>query len=342
MAGKKTEKKKEPVADRYGSMVYRRCGRSGLMLPAVCLGLWHYFGKDDDFDNARAMVHFAFDRGVTHFDIANAYGPPPGHAERWLKKIMKDMPRDELIVSTKAGFPVWPGPYGNWGSRKHLIASCDQSLKRSGLDYFDIFYHHRPDPETPVEETMAALEQLVRQGKVLYAGVSSYDAARTAAAARAISDMSSGAVPLTIHQPSYNMMNRWIEDELIDTCEQWGIGIIPFIPLNRGLLTDRYLHGIPEDSRAAKKRFVRRDEITEEYLEQIRGLAALAEERGQTIAQLAIAWILRDARVTAALIGASRPEQIEQNLGAVKNLEFTPEELARIDRILGFPKQAES
>jgi L-glyceraldehyde 3-phosphate reductase len=324
-----------PSDERYDTMRYNRCGRSGLKLPAVSLGLWHNFGGVDAFENARAMVHRAFDLGITHFDLANNYGPPPGSAEETFGRILRqDLARyrDELVISTKAGWDMWPGPYGDWGSRKYLVASLDQSLKRMGLDYVDIFYHHRPDPETPLEETMTALDHIVRCGKALYAGISSYDPEQTRRAAKILREL---GTPCLIHQPSYNMFDRWIEDGLLDVLEEEGIGCIVFSPLAQGLLTDRYLDGIPEDSRAAKPHgYLSRDDVTAERLVKIRSLNEIAQARGQTLAQMALAWNLRHAGMTSVLVGASRTRQIEDNVAALENLEFTEEELATIDRIL--------
>jgi L-glyceraldehyde 3-phosphate reductase len=316
-------------------MQYHRTGRSGLLLPAISLGLWHNFGGVDSFENGRAMVRRAFDLGITHFDLANNYGPPPGSAERTFGEILRlDLAahRDELIISSKAGHEMWPGPYGNWGSRKYLLASLDQSLKRMGLEYVDIFYSHRPDPETPMEETLCALDQAVRSGKALYAGISRYDPKQTAAAVRILREL---GTPCLIHQPRYSLFDRSIEDGLLDVLGQEGVGGIAFCPLAQGMLTDRYLQGIPEGSRTSKAVFLKKSDITEGRMKQIRALNALAAERGQSLAQMALAWVLRDGRMTSALIGASRVEQIEQNVGALANLSFTAEELARIDGILG-------
>ena len=324
-----------PSDKRYDAMRYNRCGRSGLKLPAVSLGLWHNFGGVDTSENARAMVHRAFDLGITHFDLANNYGPPPGSAEETFGQILRqDLARyrDELVISTKAGWDMWPGPYGDWGSRKYLVASLDQSLKRMGLDYVDIFYHHRPDPETPLEETMAALDHIVRCGKALYVGISSYNPEQTRRAARILREL---GTPCLIHQPSYNMFDRWIEDGLLDVLEEEGIGCIVFSPLAQGLLTDRYLHGIPEDSRAAKPHgYLSRDDITEGRLVRIQKLNEIAQARGQTLAQMALAWNLRHPAMTSVLVGASRTRQIENNVAALEKLEFTEEELKAIDRIL--------
>jgi L-glyceraldehyde 3-phosphate reductase len=321
---------------RYETMQYRRCGRSGIRLPLISLGLWHNFGGVDTFENSRAMVRRAFDLGITHFDLANNYGPPPGSAESNFGEMLRlDLKpyRDELIISTKAGWDMWPGPYGNWGSRKYLLASLDQSLKRMGLEYVDIFYSHRPDPETPVEETMGALDQAVRSGKALYAGISSYDAEQTAAAAKILRAL---GTPCLIHQPRYSMFSRWVEDGLLDVLGDEGIGGIAFCPLAQGLLTDRYLEGIPADSRACKPHgFLKQKDIDEHRLGQVRALDEAARGRGQSLAQMALAWVLRDGRMTSALIGASRVEQIEQNVAALGNLQFSAEELAKIDGILG-------
>ena len=325
------------IADeaRYDTMQYRRSGKSGIRLPLISLGLWHNFGGVDTFENGRAMVRRAFDLGITHFDLANNYGPPPGSAEENFGEMLRlDLKpyRDELIVSSKAGWGMWPGPYGDWGSRKYLLASLDQSLKRMGLEYVDIFYSHRPDPETPIEETMGALDQAVRSGKALYAGISSYDAEQTKVAAKILREL---GTPCLIHQPKYSMFDRWIEDELLDVLGNEGIGGIAFCPLAQGLLTDRYLHGIPGDSRASKPHgFLKKNDIDEHRLTQIRALGAIAAERGQSLAQMALAWVLRDERMTSALIGASRVEQIEQTVAALANLSFSAEELAKIDAIL--------
>jgi len=324
-----------PAKQRYDNMKYNRCGRSGLLLPAISLGLWHNFGKVDPFQVCRKMIHRAFDLGVTHFDLANNYGPPPGSAEETFGKILKEdlsCHRDELIVSTKAGYLMWPGPYGDCGSRKYLTASLDQSLKRMGLDYVDIFYSHRPDPDTPIEETMAALDHAVHQGKALYAGISSYSPAQTAEAVRALKEL---GTPCLIHQASYSMLNRWVEEGLTDVLDEEGIGCIVFRPLAQGLLTDRYLNGIPEDSRAAKSHgFLKRETITEKLLENIRALNEIAANRNQSLAQMALAWILKDSRITSALIGASKVEQIEQNIAAMDNLEFAADELKELENIL--------
>jgi L-glyceraldehyde 3-phosphate reductase len=318
--------------NRYDRMPYRRCGRSGLKLPVVSLGLWHNFGGDRPLERQRAILRRAFDLGVTHFDLANNYGPPYGSAEENFGRIMaSDLRpyRDELVISTKAGWDMWPGPYGEFGSRKYLLASLDQSLQRMGLDYVDIFYSHRFDPDTPLEETMGALDSAVRAGKALYVGISSYSGERTAEAVRILREL---GTPLLIHQPSYSMLNRWIEDDLLDVLEQHGVGSIVFSPLAQGMLTDRYLDGIPSDSRAARDASLSPDWLTEENLAHIRALNEIAGRRGQTLAQMAIAWTLRDPRVTSALIGASSVEQLEDSLGAVAKLDFSDDELAEIDR----------
>ena len=320
---------------RYDTMQYRRSGRSGIRLPLISLGLWHNFGGVDIFENSRAMVLRAFDLGITHFDLANNYGPPPGSAESNFGEILRlDLKpyRDELIISSKAGWGMWPGPYGDWGSRKYLLASLDQSLRRMGLEYVDIFYSHRPDPETPIEETMGALDQAVRSGKALYAGISSYDAKQTSVAAKILREL---GTPCLIHQPKYSMFDRWVENGLLDVLGNEGIGGIAFCPLAQGLLTDRYLHGVPADSRASKPHgFLKKNDIDEHRLTQVRALGAVAKERGQTLAQMALAWVLRDGRMTSALIGASRVEQIEQNVAALENMDFSADELTSIDAIL--------
>jgi L-glyceraldehyde 3-phosphate reductase len=322
-----------PAEDRYDRMVYRRCGASGLRLPAISLGLWHNFGGDTPHETKRAIVRAAFDHGITHFDLANNYGPPPGSAETAFGEILRtDLAgyRDELVISSKAGYLMWPGPYGEWGSRKYLLASCDQSLERLGLDYVDIFYSHRFDPDTPLEETMGALDAIVRSGRALYAGISSYNSERTREAAAILKDL---GTPCLIHQPSYNMINRWVErDGLKDTLKELGIGSIAFTPLAQGMLTAKYLKGIPEGSRATQGKSLRREFLNDRAVENIRALNALAERRGQTLAQMAIAWVLRDGGITSALIGASRPSQVEDCVGAVANLDFTADELAEIDR----------
>jgi L-glyceraldehyde 3-phosphate reductase len=318
--------------DRYDSMPYRRSGRSGLQLPAISLGLWQNFGADRPLETSRAILRRAFDLGITHFDLANNYGPPYGSAEESFGRIMaKDLRpyRDELIISSKAGYDMWPGPYGDWGSRKYLLASLDQSLSRMGLDYVDIFYSHRADPDTPLEETMGALDTAVRQGKALYAGVSSYSAERTEEAARILRSM---GTPLTIHQPSYSLLNRWIERGLLDVLSSEGIGCIVFSPLAQGMLTDKYLDGVPESSRAAEEGSFSREMLTDENLERVRALNEIAQRRGQSLAQLALAWTLRDSRVTSALVGASSVGQLEQNVAALERLEFDDAELAEIER----------
>jgi len=313
-------------------MLYNRCGNSGLTLPAISLGLWHNFGGVDVYENAREMVLQAFDMGITHFDLANNYGPPPGSAEENFGKILRqDLSgyRDELIISTKAGYDMWPGPYGNWGSRKYLLASLDQSLQRMRLEYVDIFYSHRFDPETPLEETMMALDAAVRQGKALYAGISSYSAKKTAEAAAILRDL---GTPLLIHQPSYSMLNRWIEEKLLDTLEKEGIGSITFSPLAQGMLTDKYLQGVPKDSRAGKSGTALSEELlTEQNLKHIKALNEMATQRGQSLAQMALAWNLRHPQVTSVLVGASSVAQIQQNIAALNNLDFTDDELRRID-----------
>ncbi len=320
---------------RYDTMKYNRCGNSGLKLSAFSLGLWHNFGSADNYDNMVAMLTTAFDLGITHFDLANNYGPYPGSAEENFGKVMKNelKPyRDEIIVSTKAGYGMWAGPYGDHGSRKYLIASLDQSLKRLGLDYVDIFYHHRPDPETPMEETARALDHIVRSGKALYVGVSNYSAEQTKQMAEI---MKSLGTPLIIHQPRYNMFERWVEDGLLDVLDEEGMGSISFCPLAQGLLTNKYIHGIPADSRAAKASpFLTKDGITAEKIEKVISLNAIAENRGQSLAQMACAWNLRGGRLTSVLLGASRPAQIIENAAAISNLDFTQDELDAIDKIL--------
>ena len=320
---------------RYKAMQYRRSGQSGILLPAISLGLWHNFGGVDVFENGRAMVRRAFDLGLTHFDLANNYGSPPGSAESNFGEILRlDLKpyRDELVISTKAGYDMWPGPYGDWGSRKYLLASLDQSLKRMGLEYVDIFYSHRPDPATPLEETMSALDRAVRSGKALYAGISNYNPAQTRAAAKVLREL---GTPCLIHQPKYSMFVRTVEDGLLDALSEHGIGSIAFCPLAQGLLTGRYLDGVPADSRASKPHgFLKKQDIDDHRLAQIRALNQLAGERGQSLAQMALAWVLRDRRVTSALIGASRVEQIEQNVAALNNLAFSPNELAGMDAIV--------
>jgi len=323
----------QPAANRYDEMIYNRCGRSGLMLPAISLGLWHNFGEDKSAATAREICRTAFDLGITHFDLANNYGPPPGSAETLFGEILRSEfhgLRDELVISTKAGYRMWPGPYGEWGSRKYLLSSLDQSLRRMGLDYVDIFYSHRFDPETPLEETMLALDSAVRQGKALYVGLSSYNSRRTREALAILRELKT---PCIIHQPSYSMLNRWIEEDgLLDTLDALGMGSIVFSPLAQGMLTTKYLDGIPEQSRAAAGKSLRTGFLSEENLSRIRSLNDIAQRRGQTLAQMALAWVLRGGRVTSALIGASRPEQVIDCVGALKNLSFTADELAEIDR----------
>jgi L-glyceraldehyde 3-phosphate reductase len=326
-----------PSPKRYDKpSLYRRCGRSGLKLPLISLGLWHNFGGIDFFENSRAIARRAFDLGITHFDLANNYGPPPGSAEENFGKILAAdfaSHRDELIISTKAGYHMWAGPYGEWGSRKYLLASLDQSLRRLGLDYVDIFYHHRPDHDTPLEETMGALAHAVRSGKALYVGLSNYQPEETVRAARILRDM---GVPALIHQPVYNMFNRWIEPKLLDVLAAEGIGCIPFSPLAQGLLTNRYLAGIPEDSRAAKAHgFLKTEQVSPSTLAKVRELNTIAQARGQSLAQMALAWTIRDPRVTTALIGASKVSQLDENFAALNTLDFTSGELAKIDAIIG-------
>jgi L-glyceraldehyde 3-phosphate reductase len=320
---------------RYEAMEYRRCGNSGIMLPMISLGLWHNFGHNADFKNARNILRQAFDFGITHFDLANNYGPPYGSAEETFGRIMKKdfKPyRDELIISTKAGWDMWPGPYGNNGSRKYLIASLDQSLKRMGLDYVDVFYHHRPDPETPLEETMGALDHIVRQGKALYAGISQYSAEDTAKAYEILRKL---GTPLFIHQPRYSMFDRWVEGGLLEVLGSKGIGSIAFSPLEQGILTDKYLKGIPEDSRIAKDgRYLKKESVSEVIITKVRELNNIALNRGQSLAQMAIAWLLKDQRITTVLVGVSKPEQLAENIEAIKNLSFSEEELAKIESIL--------
>jgi L-glyceraldehyde 3-phosphate reductase len=320
-----------PADDRYDTMPYRRTGRSGLLLPAVSLGLWQNFGGDKPFETQRAILRRAFDLGVTHFDLANNYGPPYGSAEENFGEHMRRdfrPHRDELVISSKAGYDMWAGPYGNWGSRKYLLASLDQSLERMGLDYVDIFYSHRADPETPLEETMGALHTAVASGRALYAGISSYSPERTRRAAEILADL---GTPLLIHQPSYSMFNRWVEDGLLDTLEDLGVGCIPFSPLAQGLLTDRYLNGIPDDSRVAREGSASKSMVNDETLGHIRALTEIADGRGQTLAQLAVAWVLRNSAVTSALVGASSVAQLEANVASIENLSFTDDELAAID-----------
>jgi len=325
-----------PETSRYDSMQYNRCGKSGIRLPAISLGLWHNFGSVDIFENGRSIVRRAFDRGITHFDLANNYGPEPGSAEENFGKILKmDFTghlRDELIISSKAGYLMWPGPYGEWGSRKYLIASLNQSLKRMGLEYVDIFYSHRPDPDTPLEETMMALDYAVRSGKALYAGISNYPAAETQ---KAIEILKQLGTPCLIHQPKYSMFERWVEDGLLDVLEKNNVGCIPFSPLAQGLLTNKYLGGIPADSRAAKETgHLQTSEVTSEKIEQVKKLNELAAKRNQSLAQMAIAWLLKDKRITTVLIGASSVKQLDDNMDALKNLSFSSDELNTIEKIL--------
>lgn len=325
-----------PNPNRYDNAIFNRCGKSGLLLPPISLGLWHNFGGTESFENGRQIIRTAFDRGVTHFDLANNYGVPPGSAEENFGKILKhDFPgylRDELIISSKAGWRMWPGPYGEFGSRKYLVSSLDQSLKRMGIDYVDIFYSHRPDPDTPMEETMMALDAIVRSGKALYVGISSYDAGQSA---RAFEILKSLGTPCLIHQPKYSMLDRWVEDGLLDTLQQYGVGCIVFSPLAQGLLSKKYLNGIPEDSRAKDPNgFLKESEVTERRIQQMRALNEIAASRGQTLSQMAIAWLLKDERVTSVLVGVSREEQLLDNLGALKNLKFDTDELLAIEGIL--------
>jgi L-glyceraldehyde 3-phosphate reductase len=327
----------QPSPTRYASMEYRRCGNSGLLLPALSLGLWHNFGITDLYENCRSIIHTAFDCGITHFDLANNYGPPPGGAEETFGKILKQdlrAYRDELIISTKAGWPMWPGPYGDLGSKKYLVASLDQSLKRMGIDYVDIYYHHRPDPNTPLEETMGALDLIVRQGKALYVGISSYGPEETK---KAIEILRSLGTPLLIHQPKYSLLDRWIENGLKDVLEQYGVGCITFSSLAQGLLTDKYLKGIPADSRAASNRgngALEATGITPKILSQIQELNVIAQQRGQSLAQMALAWVLKDQRVTSVLIGASKPEQVLDSVGCLQQTDFSTAELQRIESVL--------
>ena len=326
-----------PSDDRYTKMTYNRCGKSGLLLPALSLGLWHNFGDIDNFENARNILQVAFNNGITHFDLANNYGPPAGSAEENFGKIFKQdfAPyRDELIISTKAGWGMWPGPYGDLGSKKYLVASLDQSLKRMGLEYVDIFYHHRPDPNTPLEETMGTLDLMVRQGKCLYVGISSYQPEEAAKAIKILKEL---GTPCLIHQPKYSMFDRWVEDGLLDVLEENGVGCIPFSPLAQGMLTNKYLKGIPEGSRAASHRgngAIEEDQVSEEKINKVRQLNVLAEARGQGLAQMALAWILKDKRITTVLIGASRAEQVLDSIRCLENCSFTDEELSKINSIL--------
>lgn len=324
-----------PSSTRYQSMTYRRCGKSGIQLPAISLGLWHNFGGVDVMENCRNILHLAFDSGITHFDLANNYGPPPGTAEENFGKILRQdfsHYRDEMIISSKAGYTMWDGPYGDWGSKKYLVSSLDQSLKRMKLDYVDIFYHHRPDPDTPLEETMNALDLIVRQGKALYAGISNYPADK---AERAIHILKQQGTPCLIHQPKYSMFVRWVEEGLLDVLEKEGVGCIPFSPLAQGLLTNKYLKGIPPDSRAAKPTgFLKESEVTEDKIKRIQKLNDLAKKRGQSLAQMALAWLLKDNRITSVLVGASRPEQLADSLKCLDNLKFSEPELEEIEKIL--------
>ncbi|MFJ3277966.1 aldo/keto reductase [Streptomyces halstedii] len=324
-----------PSADRHTAMPYRRTGRSGLLLPALSLGMWHNFGGDRTPESQRQILRRAFDLGITHFDLANNYGPPPGSAELTMGRALKTdfaRLRDEIVVSTKAGYHMWDGPYGEWGSRKYLRSSLDQSLRRLGLDYVDIFYSHRPDPDTPLEETMGALDTAVRQGKALYAGISNYSAEQTREAAQILKEL---GTPLLIHQPRYSMLDRWVEDGLLDTLDELGTGSIAYSPLEQGILSDRYLQGIPEGSRAAgDSPFLSADSVTPELVERLRSLDAIARERGQSLAQMALAWVLRGGRVTSAVVGASSVTQLENSVEAVRNLEFDEAELARIDELV--------
>ncbi len=324
-----------PSPDRYDTMEYRRCGNSGVQLPAVSLGLWHNFGHVDVLENSRKILHLAFDSGITHFDLANNYGPPPGSAEENFGKILKEDfagYRDELIISSKAGYNMWPGPYGEWGSKKYLAASLDRSLRRMGLDYVDIFYSHRPDPNTPLEETMGALDLIVRQGKALYVGISNY---QNKEAAEAIAILKRLGTPCLIHQPKYSMFERWVEGGLLNILETEGVGCIPFSPLAQGLLTNKYLHGIPEDSRVAKPHgFLHENDVNENIIGKIKALNELAQQRGQTLAQMALSWILKDKRITTVLVGASRPGQLADSLQCLKNTNFEQAELDKIEGIL--------
>ncbi|MET3114725.1 L-glyceraldehyde 3-phosphate reductase [Pedobacter sp. CG_S7] len=324
-----------PASNRYQQMQYRRCGNSGIKLPALSLGLWHNFGHVDVLENSRDILKLAFDQGITHFDLANNYGPPPGSAEENFGKILQENfngYRDEMIISTKAGYNMWEGPYGDWGSKKYLVSSLDQSLKRMKLDYVDIFYHHRPDPDTPLEETMATLDLIVRQGKALYAGISNYGAEEASKAIQMLKEM---GTPCLIHQPKYSMFERWPEDGLLDILEQTGVGCIPFSPLAQGLLTNKYLNGIPADSRVAKAHgFLQANQLTAEKLDQIKKLNDIAELRGQKLAQMALSWLLKDNRVTSVLVGASKPAQLADSLKCLENLDFSTAELTSIDNIL--------
>lgn len=326
-----------PAPDRYSTVTYRRCGRSGLSLPTISLGLWQNFGSARPLETAREILRRAFDLGVCHFDLANNYGPPYGSAEETFGRVMASdfrRYRDEMVVSTKAGYDMWPGPYGNWGSRKYLLASLDQSLRRMGLEYVDVFYSHRPDPSTPLEETLGALASAVHQGKAIYTGISNYSAEQTRQAAALLREL---GAPLLIHQPSYSIFNRWVEPGLLDAVGEEGVGCIVFSPLAQGLLTDRYLRGIPEGSRASQNWSLRPEMLSDDNMAKVRGLAAIAARRGQQLAQMALAWVLRDPRVTSALVGVSSVAQLEANLAALKNLDFSPEELSEIDRYAAQP-----
>ena len=326
--------KKSPNPSRYdGRMPYRKCGRWGLKLPAITLGCWHNFGGDTPTDNQKDMIFSSFDEGITHFDLANNYGPPYGSAEINVGKILKDLPRDEILITSKAGYDMWPGPYGEWGSRKYIMASLDQSLKRMNVDYFDLFYSHRFDPDTPLDETLGALNSAVEQGKALYVGISSYSADYTRKAVNVCKE--NNFAPLAIHQPNYSMLNRWVENGLLDTCGELGLGIIAFCPLFQGLLTDKYLKGIPEGSRASLENSpLRKNEVSEQNIKVIQELNEHAEQRGQTLAQMALSWVLRDDRVTSALIGASSATQILENIKSAKQTEFSADELSKLDKIL--------
>ena len=324
----------QPSSEQYSNMHYRRTGKSGILLPAISLGLWHNFGGVDDFENGRSILRRAFDKGITHFDLANNYGPPAGSAELNFGKILSQdfqSYRDQMIISSKAGYYMWPGPYGEWGSRKYLVSSLDQSLKRMGLEYVDIFYSHRPDPDTPLEETMSALDHIVRQGKALYVGISNYSVKQTSEAADILKKL---GTPCLIHQPKYSMFERWVENGLLDVLGDKGIGCIAFSPLAQGMLTDRYLNGIPEGSRASKEFFLKKEQITQEYLVKIKELNAIAAERGQKLSQMALSWLLKDERITSVLIGASSVNQLNDNLACLKNISFSKDELHKIDEIL--------
>ncbi len=325
----------QPSSSRYEKMIYNRCGNSGLLLPALSLGLWQNFGDVDTIANCKNILHTAFDNGITHFDLANNYGPPPGSAETNFGKILKEDfegYRDELIVSSKAGYTMWDGPYGDWGSKKYLVASLNQSLKRMQLEYVDIFYHHRPDPNTPLEETMQALDLIVRHGKALYVGISNYPAEKAREAFRLLKQL---GTPCLIHQPRYSMFDRWVEGGLLDALEEYGVGCIPFSPLAQGLLTNKYLNGIPEDSRATRNLFLKEADVTPEKIQKVRQLNELAVARNQTLAQMALAWLMKDKRITTVLIGASKPEQVLNSIACLENLHFSTEELNKINSILG-------